>query len=72
MLIRRPDNKHRVLKELEFQTLLLCDGKTDFEDFVITDEMRGLAERIVDITGRRSRLSGGGGATSPDFRSHPA
>ena len=26
----------------------------------------------LDITGRRSRLSGGGGATCPDFRSHPA
>lgn len=46
MLIRRPDNKHRVLKELEFQTLLLCDGKTDFESSIVTDEMRGLAERI--------------------------
>ena len=46
MLIRRPDNKHRVLKELEFQTLLLCDGKTDFESSFITDDIRGLAERI--------------------------
>ena len=25
----------------------------------------------VIITGRRSRQSGGGGATCPDFRSHP-
>lgn len=46
MLIRRPDNRHRVLKELEFQTLLLCDGRTDFEASFVTDEMRGLAERI--------------------------
>jgi len=27
---------------------------------------------LLNITGRRSRLSGGGGATCPDFRSHPA
>lgn len=26
----------------------------------------------LNITVRRSRLSGGGGATCPDFRSHPA
>ena len=34
-----------------------------------------LAEKVgkfcLNITGRRSRLSGGGGATCPDFRSHP-
>ena len=46
MLIRRPTNAHKVLKETEFQTLLLCDGKTDFEDSPVTNEMRGLAERM--------------------------
>ncbi len=30
-----------------------------------------LVMTILNITGRRSRLSGGGRATCPDFRSHP-
>ena len=46
VLIRRPNNAHKFLKEMSFRTLLLCDGQTDFEASFITDEMRDLAERL--------------------------
>ena len=46
VLIRRPNNAHRFLKETDFRTLLLCDGQTDFESSYITDEMRDLAVRM--------------------------
>ena len=46
MLIRRPNNAYKALNSTEFQTLFLCDGKTDFEAPFVTDEMRDLAERM--------------------------
>ena len=41
-LVRRPENKVKVLKQEEFQTLLLCDGLTEFETGEIEDWMREL------------------------------
>ncbi len=40
VVVRRPENKYRVLSAEEFQTILLCDGKEDFENDFITDDMR--------------------------------
>lgn len=39
-LVKHPENNVRYLKQDEFQTLLLCDGSTDFEEEFITHEMR--------------------------------
>ena len=40
VLVRHPENSIRYLKQEEFQTLLLCDGSTDFEAEFISDKMR--------------------------------
>lgn len=41
VLVHRPQNNYKKLNSVEFQVLLLCDGKTDFEDDrYLTDEMK--------------------------------
>ncbi len=52
-LVQRPRNQVRKLNQKEFQTLLLCDGSTDFESEYISDEIKTVlhqfeAEKIVE------------------------
>ena len=61
-LIRRSENQVRILKQEEFQTLLLCDGSTDFKSEYISDEMRAVLhqfekENIVEACGEESNLT---------------
>ncbi len=39
-LMYLPDNKVKVLKAVDFQVLLLCDGQTDLEESSLTNEMQ--------------------------------
>lgn len=45
VLVKRPENRIRYLKQEEFQTLLLCDGSTDLEKEYISDEMKQVLHR---------------------------
>lgn len=48
VLVRRPENSIRYLKQEEFQTLLLCDGSIDLEAEYVSDEMKGILHRYEE------------------------
>ncbi len=47
-LVRRPNNEVKVLKQEEFQVLLLCDGETDVNAEYVTSEMRTCFQRYEE------------------------
>lgn len=46
VLVQRPRNISRDLSREEFQVLLLCDGRVEFDSDYITDEMRETLKRL--------------------------
>lgn len=46
-LIKRPENKFRALRNEAFQTLLLCDGSTDVDEYA-SDEMKQLLHKYEE------------------------
>lgn len=46
-LVKTPKNKVKILKQEEFQTLLLCDGSIDFKTEFVTDQMRHILNEFV-------------------------
>lgn len=61
VLVRRPKNQIRILRQEEFQTLLLCDGSTDFESEYISDDLKTVLyqleeENIVEACEKRAVL----------------
>ena len=69
-------SKERIAQILHEETVKKEDSDTILRS-VYTRYMCLYEKYFADIdgliiTGRRSRQSGGGGATCPDFRSHPA
>ena len=49
VLVERPDNKTQYLSKMQFQALLLCDGKTDVAIDRLDDEMQATLQQCKEM-----------------------
>ncbi len=63
--------KTQYMSSWQNKTYFLYQIYDNIYQSVAPDTEKPIITRVLNITGRRSRLSGGGRATCPDFRSHP-